>query len=173
MRQLNAKCNKALTQQVLKAVIDTRSSLVAEICNDAPSGDKFSQTFESAKCIKDNAFESMRAAESQVVLNTQALLDANIADEKEKLKRVCCNVLAAKKLFLDASAATCGQFRAQYAEYVDSYSSESLGLICADIDKLAEAGECAKLGALSTSNAKLRSVSFLVPMLKLVRTLEH
>lgn len=167
----NTKCNKALTQQVFKSVIDTRIALVEESC--VPNSEKFNAVLESVKCIKTKAIEEVKLAEAKMILESQALLELKNIDDKERVKRACCNVLDGKKRFMNAIKDKCNEHATQYSNYVDSYTSESLGLICPDAEKMEKDGECAKLTAINTDSITRKYDSFLSPMMKVIKTLDH
>lgn len=167
LRKYNKECYSSLTQQVFSAILRTRSQMNTGRC--APGTPEAAEAIAGTKCIKENALESVKEAERKTVLTTQVLFDANIADDKFRMRRACCNVLANKVLFLDATKEKCGKYEKLYAEYVDSYTSEAMGLICPEADKL----ECDKLEPLKIDGVTPKYKFFINPMLKLVKTLDH
>jgi len=167
LRKYNKECYTSLTQQVFSAILRTRSQMNEARCK--PDTPEFKETWESTKCIQENALESARSAERKTILSTQVLNDANISDEKLRVRRACCNVLDSKTFFLDATKTNCSKYEKVYSEYVDSYTSEAMGLICPEADKL----DCGKLEPLKLEGVELKYKFFLNPMLKLVKTLDH
>lgn len=168
LKKYNSACYSSLTQQVFSAILRTRSAMNEARCKDTESKE-FKEVVEASKCANDNALESIREAERKTILSSQVLYDANIPDEKLRLKRACCAVLGSKTLFMDAIKAKCSKYETIYAEYVDSYTSEAMSLICPAEDKL----ECNKLEPLKLEGVATKSKFFLLPMLKLVKTLDH
>lgn len=172
LRMYNKECNKALTQQVFSAILRTRNQLVEDKCKD-PKSAEFNAMFESIRCIHENATDAVKQAETKTVLMSQVLVEADVKDEQERIKRACCDVLASKKHFMAAIKDKCGKYEKVYSDYVDSYTSESLALICSDAEKMEKDGECETLTPLKLDGVSLKYVSFLNPMLKIVKTLDH
>lgn len=165
LKKYNKECFSSLTQQVFSAVLRTRSQLNEDICKS----ERATEAVAANKCIMENAFEKVKEAEKSIVLISQVVLDANIADEKLRLRRSCCAVQAGKTTFMAAIKDKCSKHEKIYAEYVDSYTSEAMGLICPEADKL----ECDKLEPLKIESVQPKSVNFLNPLLKLVKSLDH
>lgn len=167
LRKYNKECYSSLTQQVFSAMLRTRSQMNEGRCKAGTPEAK--ETIDSTKCLVDNALEAVKDAETKTILNSQVLFDANIPDDKLRTRRACCAVIASKTLFLDATKAKCSAYTKVYSEYVDSYTSEAMGLICPEADKL----ECDKLEVLKTDGVAPKNKSFLNPMLRLVKSLDH
>lgn len=168
LRKYNKECYSALTQQVLSAILRTRSQMNDVRCKE-PSTTEFKEALEAAKCIAEQSIEKVQEAEKKTILSLQVILDSNIPDEKLRVRRSCCAVLDAKKFFLAGTKDKCSAHEKIYAEYVDSYTSEAMGLICPEADKL----ECDKLEVIKTEGVEPKSKFFLNPMVKLVKTLDH
>lgn len=167
LRKYNKECVTSLTQQVLSAILRTRSQMNELSCK--PDSAEFKEAVAGSKCIQENSLEAVKAAERKTILGSQVLYDADIKDEKERVRRACCAVLDSKTFFLEATKDKCSKHSKLYSDYVESYTSEAMGLICPDADKL----ECNKLSALKTEGVALKSKFFLSPMIKLVKTLDH
>lgn len=165
LKKYNKECYSSLTQQVMSAILRTRSQMNEDACKPERQADAFAAT----KCIAENAYEKVKAAERSIVLTSQVVLDSNIADEKLRLRRSCCAVQVGKTLFLDAIKEKCSAHEKMYTDYVDSYTSEAMGLICPEPEKL----ECDKLEALKIEGVQPKSTFFLNPLLKLVKSLDH
>lgn len=168
LRKYNKECYSSLTQQVFSAMLRTRNEFTDKRCKD-PASDSYKQGFEALKCIATEAIEPTREAEKKIILGMQVLYDANIADEKLRIRRACCNVIDAKKIFVDASKSKCAKHEPVYGDYVDSYTQEAMGLICPATETL----DCAKLEALKLDGVEPKYKSYLNPILKLVKTLDH
>lgn len=167
LRAYNKQCVTSLTQQVLGAILRTRSQMIDEHC--MPNSIHFAETIEGCKCIQDNALEAVKAAERKINLALQVIHESDIKDEKERLRRGCCAVLGSKAIFLEATRDKCSKHSNLYTEYVDSYTADAMSLICPSTDKLA----CDKLPGLSLEGVTLKSKSHLLPIYKLVKSLDH
>lgn len=167
LRKYNKECFSSLTQQVFSAILRTRSQMNQGRC--AAGTPEAAETVAGTKCLKENAFESVKGAELRAITNAQALYDANIPDDKLRTRRACCIVLSSRKDFIDAAKEKCSKYEKLYTEYIDSYTSEAMGLICPDAEKL----ECDKLEPLKTVAVQIRYKFFLNPFLKIVKTLDH
>lgn len=167
LKRYNKECYTTLTQQVFSALLRTRSLMNEQRC--APDSDLAKEAVEASKCIAENALEEARGAERKIILSSQVIDEANITDEKLRMRRSCCAVLQAKSYFLDAVKPKCSKYEKVYSEYVESYTSESMGLICEDADKL----KCSELEPLKLEGVEVKSKFFLVPMLKLIKSLDH
>lgn len=168
LRKYNKECYSSLTQQVLSAILRTRSQFNEARCTDPTSADFISGT-EASKCAVDEALANVKEAEKKTILSFQVLHEASIPDDKLRVRRTCCAVLEAKKFFLDATREKCAKHEKVYADYVDSYTSEAMGLICPDAEKL----DCAKLETIKIDGVTPKSKFFLTPMVKLIKTLDH
>jgi len=168
LRKYNKECYSSLTQQVLSAMLRTRSQMNEERCKD-PNSEAFKEGLEGVKCVAENAVEKVREAEKKIVLSFQVLHEASIPDDKLRVRRSCCAVQDSKRLFLEATKEKCSKHEALYNQYVESFSSEAMGLICPELDKL----ECSKLEPIKTDGVEIKSKFFLTPMVKLVKTLDH
>lgn len=168
MRKYNKECYSSLTQQVLSAVLRTRSQFNDARCKD-PQSAEYKDSLEAAKCAAENAIESIRDAERKAILTFQVLHESPISDEKLRVRRACCAVLESKKLFLDATKEKCAKHSKAYSDYVDSYTDEAMGLICPEESKL----ECSGMEAIKIDGATAKSKFFLTPMIKLIKTLDH
>lgn len=167
LRKYNKDCYTSLTQQVMSATLRTRSQMNEKYC--APDSAEFKEAVEASKCIVDNALDKVKEAEKQSIVVPQAVFDANISDNKLRTRRSCCSVLAIEKLFLEATKDKCSKHEKLYTDYVKSYTSDSMGLICPDQDKL----DCGSLEALKTEGVAPKTKFFLNPTVKLVKTLDH
>ena len=167
LRKYNKECFSSLTQQVLSAILRTRAQFNELYCKD--SAPEYKAGLEAAKCIAENAFANVNAAEKGVILKFQAIVDANIPDDKMRTRRACCSVLETKKLFLEAIKEKCSTSEKVYSDYVDSYTSEAMGLICVEPEKL----DCKSLEPLKTEGVESKSKFFLGPIVKVVKTLDH
>lgn len=165
LRKYNKECFSSLTQQVFSAILRTRGQMIEAHCAEGQT----KEAFEAMKCVRDEAFESVKQAERKTIVGAQVILDANIQDEKLRTKRACCAVLAGKKLFLNATKEKCSKYEKHYVDYVDSYTSEAMGLICPEADKLG----CEQLEPLKLEGVEPRNSFFLNPTIKLVKTLDH
>lgn len=168
LRKYNKECFSALTQQVLSAVLRTRSQFNELRCKD-PASAEFKDSLAGAKCAAENAVESVREAEKKTIISFQVLSEAAISDDKLRVRRACCAVIDSKKVFLAATKDKCSAHEKIYSDYVDSYTSEAMGLICPEQDKL----ECDKLEALKTDGVTNKSLFFLTPMVKVIKQLDH
>lgn len=168
LRKYNKECYSSLTQQVFSAMLRTRNEFNEKRCKD-PSSDSYKEGLEALKCIATEVMEPVREAEKKIIVHMQVLFDANIADEKLRLRRACCNVIESRKIFVEATKPKCAKSEAVYGDYVDSYTSEAMSLICPATDTL----DCGKLEALKTESVEPKSKSYLNPILKLVKTLDH
>jgi len=168
LRKYNNQCFTSLTQQVLSATLRTRSEFNDLRCKDQSSAE-FKAGVEAAKCAATEANENIKVAETKIIVGFETLYDANISDDKLRVRRACCAVLDAKKFFLAATKDKCSKHEKIYADYVDSYTEEAMGLICPAVDKL----ECDKLETIKTEGVKPKTKSFMTPMVKLVKTLDH
>lgn len=167
LRKYNKECYSSLTQQVFSAILRTRSQMNEARC--AAGTPEAAEALAGTKCIKENALAGVQEAERKAVLGSQVLLDANISDDKLRTRRACCNVFKSKQDFVDATKEKCGKYEKLYSEYVDSYTSEAMGLICPDTDKL----DCDKLEPFKLEGVQLKYKFFLSPMLKITKTLDH
>lgn len=165
LKKYNKECYSSLTQQVFSAIMRTRSQMNEARC--AAGSDSFKEAVESTKCIQENALEAVKDAEKKTILASQVIFDANISDEKLRLRRSCCAVLDSKTFFMDAVKTKCSKYEKVYSDYVDSYTSESMSLICPE--KL----DCKELEPLKLEGVEVKSKFFLTPMLKLVKSLDH
>lgn len=165
LKKYNKECYSSLTQQVFSAILRTRSQMNEEVCKP----EKSAEPLAASKCIAENALDKVKEAEKAIVLMSQVVLDSNITDEKLRLRRSCCAVQAGKTRFLEATKEKCAKHEKTYADYVDSYTSEAMGLICPDTEKL----ECDKLEVLKIEGVQIKSTFFLNPLLKLVKSLDH
>lgn len=165
LKKYNKECYSSLTQQVFSAILRTRSQFNEDTCKP----EKSAEALGSLKCIQEHAHDKVKEAEKTIVLMSQVVLDSNIADEKLRLRRACCAVQESKAKFMKAMEEKCSSHNQIYSGYVDSYTSEAMGLICPDADKL----ECDKLEALKIEGVQPKSTFFLNPLLKLVKTLDH
>lgn len=168
LRKYNKECYSSLTQQVLSAILRTRAAFNEARCKD-PNSAEFKEGLEAVKCIAEKSLESARREELNTVLSFQVLHELNLPDDKLRTRRACCAVLDAKKYFVNGTKDKCSAYEKIYADYVDSYTSEAMGLICPDADKL----ECDKLEPLKIQGVANKSKFFLSPMMKLVKTLDH
>lgn len=168
LRKYNKECYSSLTQQVLSALLRTRSQMTETRCKD-PNSAEFKESVEASKCIAEQALSIAQTAEKRVILTLQALYDANIPDDKLRTRHACCAINNSKKAFLGAIKTKCAMHEKLYAEYFDSYTSEAMGLICPEADKL----ECNTLEPIKIDGLALKSKFFLNPMIKLVKTLDH
>lgn len=167
LKLYNSKCHTALTQQVFKAILNTRSQ--AQVTRCKAGSPEALEVSEATACVAQNAFDAAKEAEKKTILLSQVLLDANIPDEKLRLRRACCVVIDSKTTFINATKEKCAKHQKAYEEYVDSYMQEAMGLICPEADKL----ECGKLEALKVDGVEPKSTFFLTPMLKVVKTLDR
>lgn len=165
LKKYNKECYSSLTQQVFSAILRTRSQMNEDVCKS----ERAAEALAASKCIAENAFDKVKEAEKAIILMSQVVLDSNIADEKLRLRRSCCAVHAGKIKFMEAIKDKCQKHDKIYNEYVDSYTSEAMGLICPDTEKL----ECDKLEVLKLDGVQPKSTFFLNPLLKLVKTLDH
>ena len=168
LRKYNKECFSSLTQQVLSAILRTRSQMTEARCSD-PNSAQYKEGLEAVKCIAEKSLETARVAERKTILALQVLYDKNIDNEKLRVRHSCCAVLDAKKFFLEGTKDKCSHYEKIYAEYVDSYTSEAMGLICPEADKL----DCGSLEQFKTEGVELKNKFFLNPMVKLVKTLDH
>jgi hypothetical protein len=168
LRKYNNQCYTALTQQVLSAILRTRSEFNDKYCKDQTS-DAFKQGLDAGKCAAEQALDKVKEAEKKIIVSFQTLHEANISDDKVRVRRACCAVPEAKKHFLAATKDKCSAHEKLYSEYVDSYTEEAMGLICPSSDKL----ECDKLEAIKTDGVEPKTKFFLTPMVKLIKTLDH
>lgn len=81
----------------------------------------------------------------------------------------CCGVIQSKQLFMEATKEKCAKYEKTYSEYVDSYMSEAMSLICPAPEQL----ECDKLEVLKLEGQEPKSKFFLTPVLKVVRSLDR
>lgn len=167
LRKYNKECYSSLTQQVFSAILRTRSQMNQARC--VAGTPEAAEAIAGTKCIKENALAQVQEAEKKTILASEVLFDSNIADDKLRTRRSCCAVLQGKKLFIEATKDKCSKYEKLYTEYVDSYTSEAMGLICPEADKL----ECDKLEPLKLEGVQPKFKFFLNPMLKLVKTLDH
>lgn len=168
LRRYNKECHTSLTQQVVSAILRTRSQFNEARCTDPASAD-FITGLDAAKCAAEMAFDNVKQAETKVILSFQVLHEASIPDDKLRVRRACCAVLEAKKFFFEATKDKCSKHDKVYADYVDSYTNEAMGLICPSVDKL----DCAKLEAIKIEGVAPKTKFFLTPMVKLIKTLDH
>lgn len=168
LRKYNKECYSALTQQVLSAILRTRQEFNDLRCKD-PNSEEFKTALEAAKCVATEASDKTREAETKTIMAFQMLTDTTISDEKLRVRRTCCSVIDSKKFFLEATKEKCAKHEKVYADYVDSYTSEAMGLICPSADTL----DCAKLEALKIDGVTPKTKFFLTPMVKLIKTLDH
>lgn len=168
LRKYNKECYTSLTQQVLSAMLRTRTEFNDLRCKDKTSTD-FTEGVEAAKCAAEQALDGVKMAEKKIIVSFQTLHEASISDDKLRVRRACCSVIDAKKFFLAATKEKCAKHEKVYAAYVDSYTEEAMGLICPSSDKL----ECDKLEAIKTDGVEPKTKFFLTPMVKLVKTLDH
>lgn len=167
LRKYNKECYSSLTQQVFSAILRTRSQMNEAHCK--PGSPEIKETYEASKCVQENSFDALKDTEKKVILLSQVIFDANIPDDKLRTRRACCAVISSKDAFMGAIKEKCAKHEKIYSDYVDSYTSEAMGLICPEADKL----ECNKLEAIKTDGVEPKTRSFLVPMLRLVKTLDH
>lgn len=168
LRKYNKECFSSLTQQVLSAILRTRAQFNELRCADPTSTD-FKVANEAGKCAAEEAIESIKKAEKNIILTFQTLHEATIPDDKLRVRRACCAVIDAKKFFLDATKEKCAKHEKVYSDYVESYTNEAMGLICPDAEKL----DCGKLEAIKIEGVTPKSKFFLTPMIKLIKTLDH
>ncbi|KAG9510442.1 Deubiquitinase OTUD6B, partial [Fragariocoptes setiger] len=162
LKLYNVKCHKSLTKQVIKAILDTRDAMMQEYCNDDA---KSKAALASINCLYDKALEKVKAAESRAIVSPQVLFDSKIDDEKERLKRACCDVLENKQHFLNATNDGCSEHKSIYEAYIDSYTSSSMSLICPE--NLLKGQECGSLKPLATEGVKPKYSFFLNPLIKI------
>lgn len=167
LRKYNKECYTSLTQQVLSAVLRTRSQMNENNCKPDTPEAKFA--LDGIKCINDQIKDKVADAEKRITLGFQVLHEANIPDDKLRVRRACCGVQDAKKLFLDSTKEKCDKYEKLYTDYVESFTSEAMGLICPEQEKL----DCSKLEPIKTDGVQAKSKIFLTPMVKLVKTLDH
>lgn len=168
LRRYNKECNSALTQQVFSAILRTRSQMIEKYCSK-PSSQESKDLVVAINCVANDAFDEVTAAEKKTVVTMEALFDKNIQDEKLRVRGACCNVLSSKNNFIDATKAKCDKHKKFYDEYYESYTSEAMGLICPEADKL----DCDKLETIKTDGLKPKAKFFIAPSLHLVKTLDH
>lgn len=167
LRKYNKDCFSSLTQQVFSAILGSRAKMNELYCR--PDSDESKKAIEANKCVSENAFSVTQEAEKKTILSSQVLLEKNIPDDKLRMRAACCGVLASKGYFIDATRTKCAKYESVYSDYVDSYTSEAMGLICPEADKL----ECEKLEPLKLEGVATKTKFFLGPMLKLVKSLDH
>lgn len=168
LRKYNNQCYTSLTQQVLSAILRTRSEFNDLRCKDQ-STDAFKDSLAGAKCAATDALEKIKEAENKIIVSFQTVHEASISDDKLRVRRACCAVMDAKKYFLTATKEKCAKHEKIYSDYVDSYTEEAMGLICPSSDKL----DCDKLEAIKTDGVQPKTKFFLTPMVKLIKTLDH
>ena len=167
LRKYNKECFSSLTQQVLSAILRTRAQFNELYCKD--SAPEYKLGLEAAKCTAEQAFEKAKDAEKKIVVMFQSIVDANIPEDKMRTRRACCSVIEAKRLFLEGIKEKCSKYEKTFSEYEDSYTSEAMGLICVEPEKL----DCKSLEALKTEGVEPKTKFFLAPMVKLIKTLDH
>lgn len=167
LKEYNSKCHTSLTKQVFSAILRTRAELQTRRC--AKDSQETKEASDAIACIQENAFDRVKEAEKKSILLSQVLHDANIADEKLRLRSACCGVIASKDIFMEATKEKCSKYEKAYEDYVNSYMSEAMGLICPKAEEL----DCGKLEKLKIDGVELKSKFFLTPMLKVVKTLDN
>lgn len=167
LKKYNRDCFSSLTQQVFSAILRTRAAMNEIHCKADSAESK--EALASMKCLKENALEGVKEAEKKTILFSQVVHDSNISDEKLRLRYACCGVISGKQSFMGALNEKCSKYQKIYSDYVDSYTSEAMSLICPDAAKL----DCAKLDPPKIENVTPASKFFLTPMLKLVKSLDH
>lgn len=167
LRRYNKDCYSSLTQQVFSAILGSRAKMNEQYCK--PDSEESKKAIEANKCISEEALSATQEAEKKTILASQVLLDKNIPDDKLRMRASCCGVIASKSYFIEATKAKCAKHEKVYTDYVDSYTSEAMGLICPEADKL----ECDKLEPLKLEGVQTKTKFFLGPMLKLVKSLDH
>lgn len=168
LRKYNNQCYTSLTQQILSAILRTRTQFNDMSCKD-PASSEFKNSLEAAKCASEKSINEIREAEKKTIVAFQVLHGAAITDDKLSVRRACCAVLESKKLFIGATKEKCAKYEKNYSDYVDSYTDEAMGLICPVSDKL----ECDKLETIKSDGVVPNFKFFLTPMVKLVKTLDH
>lgn len=167
LRKYNKECFSSLTQQVLSAILRTRAAFNEQKC--AVGTPEFAEANEAIRCMAENSLDKAIVAEKKAVAGSEVLLEANISDEKLRLRHSCCQVIATRKMFLDVTKEKCSKYEKVYSDYADSYTSEAMSLICPEADKL----ECDKLEGLKIDGVEPKNKFFMTPMLKVVKTLDH
>lgn len=166
LRKYNKECYTALTQQVLSAVLRTRSQRIDSVCAADSAENK--EELEAIKCTGEYK-DALNEIEKNAIKNFQAIGDANIADEKLRIRRTCCVVHETGKKYINATKEKCSKYTKAYTDYYDSYTSEAMGLVCPEESKL----ECDKLEVLKTDGVTPKTKFYLVPLMKLVQTIDH
>lgn len=165
LKRYNHFCFTSLTQQVFSAILRSRQAFNELQCKEPKSNE---EAIKAQKCLVDNAMSQVQEAERKMIVNSQVILDSNIADNKLRMRRTCCSVIQGKKLFMDATKEKCSAHEKLYSDYVDSYTSEAFSLTCEAPEKL----ECDKLEALKVEGVQGRYKFFLNPVLMLAKTLD-
>lgn len=167
LRKYNKDCFSSLTQQVFSAILSSRAKMNELYCK--PNSEESKKAIEGNKCISEEALKPVQDAETKTIISSQVLLDKNIPDDKLRMRAACCGVATSKNYFMEATKSKCAKHEAVYSDYVDSYTSEAMGLICPELEKL----ECDKLEPLKLEGVQPRNKFFLNPMLKLIKSLDH
>lgn len=167
LKKYNKQCISNLTQQVVSAILRTRTQNIESICK--PDSAEFKEIVEANNCTVDNA-DLANGIELKFLRDLWALIDADFKDTKEFLHRTCCLINEQQTKLVGVAKEKCPQYVKSFTEYVESYSSEAMGLVCPEAKSL----ECNKYEPLKTDeSAKLKSSFYLLPIVKAVNKLDQ
>lgn len=166
LRKYNKQCNSALTQQVFSAVLRTRTKMMESVCKaDTPENHA---AVEASKCASKNG-QIFKEIETKLIADLYAVLESTISDDKERLYRACCLVNGSERKFLDVGKEKCREQQKVFADYMDSYTAEAMALVCPQGKEL----DCDKYAPLKSDPSTKRSLFYLLPLMKLVKSLDH
>ena len=94
-------------------------------------------------------------------------------DDNEKITRMCCMLEQQKQEVASIVRPKCEKAIPFMKEFLDSYLSESLGLVCPDLKQLIKSDTCNKFSPIPIEGVKSKYLFFLAPMIKILRGLEH
>lgn len=166
LKRYNKECYTSLTQQVFSAILRTRVQFNEKRC--VAGSESFTEAHEGGKCLVDNSSAAVKEAERQTIVGSQVLHEMNIPEKKNRLRRSCCAVLASRTNFLEAAKTKCAKYEKLYIDYVDSYTSEAMGLICDKPEEL----KCSELEPLKLAGVEPKYKFFMTPTLKVVQSLD-
>lgn len=164
LRRYNRECHKNLTQQIVGSMLKTRGQYVERVCK--PDSDDFKKEVEGLTCAFN--IPTSLEDEQKVMRQMQAVVDANIEDDKLRARRTCCTILDCQKTSLSTYREKCPSTVESFASYLDSYTSESMSFVCQDGKNL----ECDKLEPLKVGSGEPK-LHYLTNVVNLIRTLDH
>lgn len=165
-----SKCLPPLSKQVLIAMVNSRQKYNKRICTEKQS-DAATKLLELDQCMLGNkvAVEKGLQAELNAIAVPEAIVNSKIDNLQDRIKHSCCSVAKVRKEFMDATMPHCKQHSQVASEIIDSYLSDTVGIICPDFESKARF-DCDKLPKLTAPKTSTHEF-FVRPILNVIATL--